>query len=106
MRAQVSEGLSLADGAKSAMWDFYTDTGRLPSSNTSAGLASATSIAGNYVTSVEISSGIVVVTYGNEANARLQDQTLQLSAATTGGSITWSCTGGTLVSRYRPASCR
>ena len=39
IRAQVSEGLTLSTGAKTAVWDFVADKGRMPPSNTSAGLA-------------------------------------------------------------------
>ena len=49
IRAQVSEGMVLASGPKTAIWDFYSDTGRFPSSNESAGLADAASITGTYV---------------------------------------------------------
>src|SRR6476659_2198872 len=52
IRAQVSEGISLSTGAKAAVWDFMSNTGRLPPSNASAGLAKSTSIAGSYVSKV------------------------------------------------------
>ena len=43
VRAQVSEGLVLAGGAKAAEWDFVSNTGRFPPNNQSAGLAKSTS---------------------------------------------------------------
>ncbi|MHB8311559.1 MAG: pilin, partial [Metallibacterium sp.] len=49
IRAQVSEGMSLVSAAKTGVDEFYTNYGRLPGSNVSAGIPSATSITGSYV---------------------------------------------------------
>lgn len=106
IRAQVSEGLSLASGAKSALWDYISETGQLPPSNASAGLPPPTSISGNYVSAVDVAGGIIAVTFGNQANAQINGQTLEMSVITGSGSITWNCTGGNLIARHRPASCR
>lgn len=106
IRAQVSEGLHLASGAKSALWDYISSTGRLPANNASAGLPSPSSISGNYVSSVDVSGGVVEVTFGNDVNATVTGQTLQLSVVTGYGSIKWSCAGGNLQPVYRPTSCR
>jgi type IV pilus assembly protein PilA len=110
IRAQLSEGLSLADAAKTGIAEFYTDRGAFPTQNASAGLASAGSITGNYVTSVDISAtpGVITITYGNKANAKISGATLLLSAKTTAGSITWTClSGGTkaISTVYLPSSC-
>ncbi|RZO85108.1 MAG: prepilin-type N-terminal cleavage/methylation domain-containing protein [Oceanococcus sp.] len=106
IRAQVSEGLNLASGAKSALWDFISGTGRLPPSNASAGLPQPGSISGNYVTAVDVSGGLVEVTYGNRANIQITGQTLEMSVVTGNGAIKWNCTGGSLEARHRPSSCR
>lgn len=47
-RARVSEGLSLASAAKTAVAEYYASNGSFPTSNASAGLQ--TSISGNSVT--------------------------------------------------------
>lgn len=106
IRAQVSEGLSLATGAKSAVWDFISFSGRFPPNNASAGLAAPADIAGNYVEEVDVSGGVVVVTFGNKANAAINGQTIDMSPITGSGSINWSCTGGNVDAKYRPTSCR
>ena len=116
IRAQVSEGLSLADGAKTAMAEFYTNRGYFPTSNTSAGLASSTSITGNYVKDLNVGTtpGLITITYGNKANTAITaagSDVLTLSAITTGGgSIGWTCgssTHGTTVpAKYLPSSCQ
>jgi len=107
IRAQVSEGLSLADGAKTAMVEFFTNRGGFPSTNASAGLASAGSITGNYVTSVNIGKtpGVITIKYGNKANTNITGNTLFLSATTSTGSIQFTCKRGTISNTYLPSSC-
>nr|WP_234981617.1 pilin [Fontimonas thermophila] len=102
----MAEGLSLASGAKAAVWDFMSNTGRTPATNASAGLPNAASITGNYVASVTVTNGVIEVAFGRKVNAKINGQTLQLSPRSEEGSIVWSCRGGTLAARYRPSSCR
>lgn len=108
IRTQTSEGLVLATGAKTALVEYRTTNGVWPLGNTQAGLASAGSITGQYVSSVDASAtpGQLTITYGNQINIRATGQTLVLSAVSNDGSVTFSCTGGTLLARYRPSSCR
>ena len=108
IRSQVTEGMSLADGSKTAMAEFYSNTGHFPGANVSAGLASAASITGNYVTGVNVgtTAGQITVTYGNKANSAIATKTLILSAITSTGSIAFSCTKGSVSPKYLPSSCR
>ncbi|HKK14981.1 MAG TPA: pilin [Gammaproteobacteria bacterium] len=109
IRSQVSEGLSLADGAKTAVAEFYNNRGTWPPANSSAGLATSSSITGNYVTDVDASGGKIVVTYGNTANTAINGKTLQLSPNTNGGSVQWTCSQGSsspVDPKYLPSSCR
>ena len=108
VRSQVTEGMSLADGSKTALAEFYSNTGRFPPSNVSAGLATPASISGNYVTGVDVgtTAGQITVTYGNKANTAIAGQTLILSAITHGGSTAFSCTKGSVAPKYLPSSCR
>ncbi|WP_199096395.1 pilin [Dyella sp. ASV21] len=107
IRAQVSEGMSLATGAKAAVWDFVSNTGRYPPNNQSAGLASSTSINGSYVSGVDATGGAVTVTFQSpKANQAIHNQQLILSPVTGAGSITWTCTRSNLSAKYLPSSCR
>lgn len=110
IRAQVSEGLQLSGGAKVSVTEYFQDRGTFPSGNAEAGIADAGDIQGNYVASVAIgaANGQIVVTYGNQANAALTDgpDTIILQATTVGGSVRWTCTGGTVAPEHRPSSCR
>lgn len=109
IRAQVSEGMVLAGGAKAADWDFVSNTGRFPPSNDSAGLAKSVSIKGNYVSSVDVKDGVIKVLFnGPNANVAIRptSQYFLLSPVTEAGSIIWTCTGSTIDRKYLPTSCR
>ncbi|OIQ72235.1 fimbrial protein precursor [mine drainage metagenome] len=113
VRAQVAEGLSLAEGAKVAVWDYYAQHGQMPSSNASAGMALPASVTGNYVKSVNIAGGKITIIYGNQANTALNNKTLYLSGAASGDTLQWTCTtapGGVqdangVPRQYLPTSC-
>ena len=72
VRAQVAEGMTLAAAAKVAVTEDFLNEG-VPSTNrTDAGMtANATDTSGKYVVSVEVANGVIIVTYGNEANAQI-----------------------------------
>lgn len=111
IRSQVSEGLSLAAGAKTAVAEFYNNKGTFPSANASAGLAGASSIKGNYVSSVNVgtTAGQITITYGNKANTKINNKKLLVSAVTNEGSVQWICkpasTDG-VDKKYVPTNCR
>jgi type IV pilus assembly protein PilA len=109
IRAQVSEGLSLGSGSKTAVAEFFTNFGRLPTNNTSAGLASSTSITGNYVSSVAVQGdGTIRITYGRNVNNLVSGDFLTLSPITAAGSVSWRCgrSNDTVENKYRPSACR
>ncbi|WP_329742493.1 pilin [Dyella sp. A6] len=109
IRAQVSEGMSLASGAKAAVWDYVSNTGQFPPSNQTAGLPSPGSIIGKYVSRVDVTGGKITVSYDtSQANAAIRSQQLVLSPTSGTGSIKWSCnsTGTTLDPKYLPSVCR
>src|SRR5690625_5823375 len=60
IRAQVSEGMNLTGGARTAVAEYFTDKGTFPGSNTSAGIAQPGSITGEYVDTVTVGSGGVI----------------------------------------------
>lgn len=109
IRAQVSEGMTLATGAKASIWDFVSNTGRFPPNNQSAGLSTSTSISGSYVSQVDVTNGAIKVLFGGpKANLHINGAALYLllSPVTHAGSIAWTCTPSTLDGKYLPTSCR
>ncbi|WP_458072350.1 pilin [Rhodanobacter sp. BL-MT-08] len=108
IRAEVTEGWSLSSGAKAAVWDYFSNHGTLPADNPTAGLVSSSSINGNYVTSVTISSGRIIAAFGGrKVNPKLAStMTLMLSPTPSVGSMAWTCSSATVPARYLPSSCR
>ena len=109
IRAQVAEGSTLAGGAKAAVWDFVSNTGRYPPSNQSAGMATSTSIKGNYVSSVNVQNGVIKVLFdGPKANSNISTASkyLVLSPVSYAGSIDWTCKPSTIDGKYLPSVCR
>lgn len=129
IRAQVSEGLSVAAGAKTSMTEFINQYGRLPTAgNASIGIAQAGSIQGSYVTSVTANAdGSIDIAYGNNANENINGDTLTLRPATDAmpsptTNVAWVCgyaaapnTTQSIISgnnstdiepKYLPANCR
>ncbi len=106
VRAQITEGLVLADGSKSQVWEYVSTTGRWPSTNASAGIPTSSSIVGNYVSSVNCAGGPVVVTFGNQANDAISGSSLMMSPNTEPGALRWRCKSVTVDPKYMPTSCR
>ena len=131
IRAQVAEGLNLAAHAKAPVVDAFLASGQAPAGRTEAGLsANDTDTQGKYVSSVGVNNGVVVVTFGNDANAAINGLTLTLTPYETPGlGVVWRCgtagvpvgtqpmgtSGGgtaaayiapTVSEQYLPTSCR
>jgi len=112
IRTQVSEGAVLTDGAKTAMAEYYSNTGDFPAAggtaNATVGLAKATSISGKYVTEVNVGTtkGQIQAKFGNEANTKIVGKFFILSAITNAGSIAWTCKKSDVDPKYLPTSCR
>ena len=112
IRTQVSEGAVLTDGAKTAMAEYYSNTGDFPAAggtaNATIGLAKNTSIAGKYVSQVDVGTtkGQIQAKFGTTANKAIQGKFFILSAVTHAGSIAWTCTKSDVSPKYLPTSCR
>lgn len=101
-RTHVSEGLSLASAAKASVAEYTANLGVFPTTNAQAGIAAT--ITGNAVTAVDIgTSGTIQVTY----NAKVTSgSTIIISPTTGAGGVTWTCSGGTVDTKFRPSNCR
>jgi type IV pilus assembly protein PilA len=110
IRSQVSEGSVLADGAKTAVAEFYSNTGHAPTNNTSAGLALSSSIIGKFVDDVAVDGGLITATFEStapfRANSKIDGSTLIFSPTFTGGSTKWTCSSTTISEKYLPVICR
>jgi type IV pilus assembly protein PilA len=129
IRAQITEGLSLADNYKTAVAEFYQNLGAFPQGTSLTG--SSTTIPmpgasqGKYVSAVTIDTkGNIEITYaGPQASAKLANgNVLYLNVGTdTNGDVAWVCglqsttppagvtlngaATTTIAPQYLPASC-
>ena len=116
VRAKVSEGLNLAGAAKLAVSETYDSTGAFPTSQTQAGLPTAASITGNYVSAIAVAANTGVITISYKANLggnpTADNTNIDLIPTTNAGSVTWDCSlasgtsGSQTPGKYRPANCR
>jgi type IV pilus assembly protein PilA len=90
IRAQVTEGLTLADGWKTAIAEYYANTGCWPAQGNLTGTCVST---GKYETGVTvITGGIVQITYGGQANAKISGCQLSLIPYTNSNNdVLWRC---------------
>ncbi|ENW5853872.1 hypothetical protein FBS30_001912, partial [Neisseria gonorrhoeae] len=91
-RAQVSEAILLAEGQKSAVTEYYLNHGEWPENNTSAGVASASTIKGKYVQKVEVTNGVVTAEMKSDGvNKEIKGKKLSLWGRRENGSVKWFC---------------
>ena len=131
IRAQVSEGLSVAAPAKARVAASFLSRGEAPADRAAAGLTGvASATAGKYVTGVEIEDGVIIVSYGYSASAQITGLTFTMTPYETNNfGVVWRCgsspvpnglspmgtSGGgnsssysapTIPARYLPSACR
>jgi len=125
IRAKVSEGLALAISLKTAIGETHQARGpgtKLCDAQTTCDLLGATAMNAtqatmkanrnvDYVTSDK--EGVITVGFkpavviAAENTILIKPTPADLSAdSTAGSSITWDCTTGTVLQKFRPAACR
>jgi type IV pilus assembly protein PilA len=131
IRGQVTEGLSLASGWKTAISEYYAQNGSFPTCASTTGGAgcvasTAAASAGKYVSSVTVGAGgQIIITYtGSQANNKLAaNPKLDISPGlSVNGDIVWICgkaavpttpalatappaDASTVLAAYLPTSC-
>lgn len=104
IKAQSTEGMVLADGAKSNVAEYHANKGSLPGNNEDAGYAGAV---GKYVSGVAIgTNGVITATFGKGVNSKLKDAKVILTPTedTGTGNLVWECSS-TAPQKYVPTSC-
>jgi len=106
VRTKVSEALSLADGIKTMIAEYYMTTGSWPHNNESAGLVESTQIQGEYVNGISVKDNEIDIIFKATAGIGLADKHLILDATDQKGSITWHCKSPDIANKHLPAWCR
>jgi uncharacterized membrane protein YhaH (DUF805 family) len=96
IRAQVSEGLNLAAIAKAAVVESFERLDAAPADRVEAGLsADARDTSGEYVESIDVEHGIVLITYASTANSLIAGKVLALEPyAMPNNAVAWRCGEG------------
>lgn len=102
IRARVTEGLSMASSAKLAVSETAMTNNALPATQAATGYVTPAATAN--VNAIDIgANGVITITYTAAAGGG----TIVMTPTLTGnGDVTWVCTGGTLLPKYRPTNCR
>ncbi|HGP7596137.1 TPA: pilin, partial [Neisseria gonorrhoeae] len=88
---------------KSAVAGYCLNHGTWPKDNTSAGVASSSSIKGKYVKEVKVENGVVTATMNSSGvNKEIQGKRLSLWGRRENGSVKWFC--GQPVKRAKAAN--
>ncbi|MBG9089948.1 pilin [Neisseria meningitidis] len=82
----------MAEGQKSAVTEYYLNHGIWPGDNSSAGVASSSTIKGKYVKSVEVKNGVITAQMASSnVNNEIKGKKLSLWAKRQNGSVKWFC---------------
>ena len=106
-RAQVTEAVSLTAAFKTGISEFLQTKGTFPANLTNVG----TTTSGKYVGSMALTSeatgvsGTITATMkATGVNSGISSSTLLLTTGDSGQQ--WSCTGGTILAKFRPGTCK
>lgn len=113
IRARVSEGLILAVEAKTAVVDTAATANSVIGAGYSFSASTAKSVS---AISVNATNGEITITFKQAAGGFGGANTIIFVPTSNGAALVagtpptvavrWSCTGGTLPNKYRPAECR
>ena len=97
VRAQIAEGINMTAFAKARVADAFMDRGRAPANRVESGLtAPPTDTSGKYVSALNVTNGVLIITFGHEANAAISGLNCDHDAVRVGG------TGHRVALRKRP----
>jgi type IV pilus assembly protein PilA len=134
IRAKVTEGLNLADAAKTAVAESFQSGGLVPGLSAAAASWNGSFVPTKYVSNIAIAAatGAITITYnsanigpltaGNNVLVLTPDISGVALAATSTGNIDWACTsaghvtasaqtlayaaGGNVPTKYVPSNCK
>ncbi len=104
IRARVTEGIGMAAAAKTSVSEYRLSKTGFPADNPTAGISST--IKSQYVAGLTITNGAITITYSTLGNANADGKTIIFNPTFTNSTVQWSCTGGNMPAKYKPANCR
>ena len=112
IRARVVEGLAFAAAAKTTATENWNAGATLTNGWSTAGAGNVSQVT---IDTAAGSAGTITVTYsspaipqqnGSNSTITFVPSPFMTSANLGTGNVTWSCSGGSLLQKYRPSSCR
>jgi type IV pilus assembly protein PilA len=108
-KSQSAEMSLLTLTIKKAVSDYYAYHGRFPADNQAAGISQQ--ISGNYVSRVNITNGMIQVTFGHRSFEELAGRSLHLQPIVKDNSplvgiVNWTCNSTTIKKKFLPKFCR
>ncbi len=102
-RAKVSEGLTLAASARTAVAEHRLSLNAWPADSAAVGYESPNT---KYVNNIDIANGLITIQYQAAAGVAGNSTLLLSPISATGGAVDWKCKRGTVPAKYLPANCR
>ena len=104
-RSRVSEGLQIANVARTGVADYHNMHNSWAGSNSAARVPIPANIAGTYVSSVSIGTNGVVTMSFNSGDTNLSGKTMTLTPSNNDGSISWTCNASNISAKFLPSQC-
>ena len=95
IKEQVLAAIPLSDAAKEPIAAQWKMLKTLPTDNAEAGLPTPDKVVSNFINKLEVTNGVIHMTFGNKAHAQLKDNILSMRPAVISESnavpIAWVC---------------
>ena len=106
VRAEVAQGVDATLRARALIAEYIGQRGALPDNNGALGLPQPGAINARYVSSVRVTGGKVVVTFGNDADVRIRGGHVVIAPVGNAAALHWQCSSPDIRERYLPEGCR
>ncbi len=112
VRAKISEGIGIGSAGKASVSEYFISQNSMPATSTLAGVNIA--MTSPYVSSVayganNVSTATITIAYralSSQVVVGTSDDIDFVGRGTSTSGVRWTCTGGALLTKYRPANCR
>jgi len=91
----LTEGFRVADGAKTAYAQYYSNRGNLPANNAEIGVQPPETYRGKSIKRIDVSESGITITYNEQTGA--DNGRVLLEAVPVDGNVTWKCSSTSYV---------
>jgi len=109
IRTKISEVMVIGSAAKTTTSEYYLSSGNMPESSGQAGL-NVNAGQSTYINAIDFgttaSTITIQYTLTNLEPTDVDGDTLIFEGTGSTDGVRWTCTGGNLLAKFRPANCR